>query len=80
MAVKTVRVCDVDGCKQPAIGYRVYRDGDREALGLDLCDEHAAPIVALLEAAKPMPFPAKPRVTMTPTRLRTTPETKPLKK
>lgn len=82
MATKTVRVCDFDEgtCASPVQEYRVWRDGDRQAWMLDLCDEHARPLLAIVEKAVKTDLPTKSRVRMEPTQLRTTDKTRHLKK
>lgn len=82
MAVETARVCDFGqgSCKQPASAYRVWRDGDRQALAIDLCEQHAGPLLAAVEGAQQVDLPAKPRERMTVTPLRTTSRTARLKK
>lgn len=82
MATQTIRVCDFDegSCQRNATCYKVWRDGDRQAWTVDLCEEHAAPLLAIVERAERTDLPVKPRVKMEPTPLRTTQATRPLKK
>jgi len=82
MAVTQVRVCDFDegACVRPATCYKVWRDGDRQAWTVDLCDEHAAPLLAIVARAERTDLPVKPRVKLEPTALRATDKTRPLKK
>ena len=82
MAVTRTIVCDFGqgSCKQPATSYRLWRDGDRQALAIDLCDVHARPLLDAIAGAAMVELPSKPRVKMTATRLRTTPETRQFKK
>lgn len=82
MATRTLRVCDFGqgACVQVAIEYRVWRDGDRQAWTLDLCDEHAAPLLGIVEGADRSDLPARTRVKMEPTPLHTTEKTRPHKK
>lgn len=82
MAVTQVRVCDFDdgACQRNATCYKVWRDGDRQAWSVDLCEEHAKPLLALVEQAERTDLPTKPRVRLEPTQLRTTDKTRPLKK
>jgi len=82
MAKQVVLICDHgDGeCGKPATSYRLWRDGDRQAATVDLCDEHAAPLLLLMDAAPLVDLPVKPRQRMELTRLQTTPKTAPLKK
>jgi hypothetical protein len=82
MATQTVRVCDFDegACARPATCYKVWRDGDRQAWTLDLCEEHAVPLLVIVAKAERVDLPVKPRVKMEPTTLRATPKTRPLKK
>lgn len=82
MATQTVKVCDFEhgACQKPAVSYRLWRDGDTQATAIDLCEEHAAPLLALMEAGESVDLPTKPRVRMEVTRLRPTEKTKHLKK
>jgi hypothetical protein len=82
MAVQTVKVCDFDGgaCGKPAKSYRLWRDGDSKASAVDLCEEHAAPLEAVMGVAEAIELPAKPRVRMEVTPLRATAKTRSLKK
>lgn len=83
MATQTVKVCDFGhgACQRPAMSYRVWRDGDSKASAVDLCEEHAEPLLALIELAPALvELPTKPRVRMEVTRLRATEKTKHLKK
>lgn len=49
MATRTVSACDRCG-KEPASRFRVGDDG--QLLSVDLCAEHAAPVVELMELAR----------------------------
>ena len=82
MAVQTVKVCDFDdgGCGRPAKSYRLWRDGDSKATSIDLCEEHAQPLEAVMAVGEQAELPTKPRVRMEVTPLRTTDKTRPLKK
>jgi hypothetical protein len=82
MARETVLLCDAgDGtCRQPAVTYKMWREGELKASSIDLCDEHAKPLLTLMESAEQVDLPSKPRVRMEVTTLRTTPKTKHLKK
>ena len=82
MATRTLKICDFDhgACTQVATEYRVWRDGDRQAWTLDLCEDHARPLLAIVEGAERTDLPTKTRARMEPTQLRTTDKTRPLKK
>lgn len=82
MATQTVKVCDFEHgtCLKPALSYRVWRDGDKQASAIDLCDEHAAPLLSIVEGAELVELPTKARVRMEVTTLKTTPKTAKLKK
>lgn len=82
MARETMTLCDFGGgtCRNPAVGYRLWLDGDKQAQAVDLCEEHAAPLLTILEWAEPADLPTKSRVRMEVTRLQTTPVTARLKK
>lgn len=82
MARREVLVCDGENgtCQRNATCYKIWREGDKQAHSLDLCDEHAEPLLALLEGATLVDLPSKQRVRMEATRLKTTDRTRPLKK
>lgn len=82
MAKETLTLCDFGGgtCRNVAVGYRLWRDGDKQAQAVDLCEEHAAPLLAVLEWAETTDLPTKSRVRMEVTRLQATPVTARLKK
>jgi hypothetical protein len=82
MAEHTVRVCDFaeSTCRNYATSYRLWADGERQAWSVDLCEEHAAPLMALVEGAQRVDLPSKPRVKMERTVLKTTAATRPLKR
>lgn len=83
MARREVHVCDArraDGpCGRPAESWNMWRTEDRQARQIDLCDEHAAPLVALMNQAELVDLPVRPRAKMQATRLKPTPRTAPLK-
>ena len=82
MAKETRLVCDLGQgtCKQLAKSYRLWRCGDRQAWEVDLCDEHARPLLETVQSGRLVDLPAKPRQRMEATKLVTTPRTAPLKK
>lgn len=82
MARETVVLCDFGGgtCRNPAESFRVWRDGDKQAAAVDLCAEHAKPLLDVLEGASLVDLPTKARVRMEVTKLVTTPKTAHLKK
>ena len=82
MAKEVVLTCDFDqgSCRKPARAFRVWIDGERQASAIDLCDEHAAPLLAVIEAGTLVDLPTKPRRGMEVTKLVTTPRTAHLKK
>jgi hypothetical protein len=82
MAKATVLLCDHGSrsCKQPATNYKLWRDGEQKAWTVDLCDEHAAPLLAVVDGADLVELPTKQRVRMEVTTLRTTQATAHLKK
>lgn len=82
MAKEVVLICDFDhgACRNPAKSYRVWTDGDRQARAIDLCDDHARPLLDLVEGAELVDLPNKPRQRLEVTKLNTTPKTAHLKK
>lgn len=82
MAKELVLTCDFDhgACRKAAHAYRLWRDGDSKAWAVDLCEEHAAPLLAVMEAGTEVDLPTKPRKAMEVTKLVTTPRTAHLKK
>lgn len=82
MATQTVRVCDFGhgACSKQAESYRLWRDGEQTAWAVDLCDEHAEPLLSLVDGAEQVALPTKPRVRMEVTKLKTTEKTAHLKK
>lgn len=82
MAKREVLVCDGNSgtCQRNATCYRVWRDGDRQAWTVDLCPDHAAPILAIVEGAALVDLPTRQRVRMEVTPLKATDKTRNLKK
>ena len=83
MAREVVLTCDFGQrtCRKPASSYRVWRDGDRQAWAVDLCDEHSAVMLAVVVSDGTLTdLPTKPRQRMEVTKLVTTPRTAALKK
>lgn len=82
MARETLTLCDFnhsDG-RRPATTYRLWCDGATKARTVDLCDEHAEPLLAIFKDAQEVELPTKPRRSMEVTKLVTTAKTAPLKK
>ena len=82
MAKQMILTCDFGdpACGQTAVSYRLWRDGDKQASAIDLCDKHAASLLAIIDSAELVDLPVKPRVRMEVTQLKTTARTAPLKK
>ena len=82
MATQTVWVCDFGGgtCENPATRYRLWREGDKQSWEVDLCDQHAKPVLAALSLGRVTDLPARQRQRMEVTKLRQTPRTRHLKK
>lgn len=82
MARREILVCDFGDtpCGQTATTWKIWRDGERQAWTLDLCEDHARPLLTLIEGAERTDLPARPRVRLEATRLRTTSKTRDLKK
>lgn len=82
MVRRTFLLCDFEatGCDRPATTWKIWRDGERQAWSVDLCETHSEPLLPLLEKAERTDLPVKPRVKLEPTTLRTTDKTRRLKK
>lgn len=82
MARETILICDFGGgtCRNPAKSYRLWSSGDKQAAAMDLCEEHAAPLLEIVKGAPLVDLPSKPRMRMEVTALRTTANTADLKK
>ena len=83
MAEKVMLTCDNPGgkaCQKPAVRWHIWRDGEKSAATVDLCDTHARPLIHLVELAPGAPLPTRPRAQMELTTLRTTPATAGLKR
>lgn len=84
MARQVVVVCDnplSDGtCVGSTTTYRIWKEGDHKTKAIDLCEKHVLSLLKLLATATTEDLPARPRVPMKVTRLRTTEKTKPFKK
>lgn len=82
MVRRIVTLCDFgpSGCEGEAFTWKIWREGERQAWSLDLCETHAAPLLDLAGKAERTDLPTKARVRMEPTVLRTTEKTRPLKK
>lgn len=82
MAREIVLLCDFGqgACRLPATSYRLWRDGDSKASAVDLCEEHAAPLLAIIEGTEQVDLPTKSRSRMEVTTLLITPKTAHLKK
>jgi hypothetical protein len=82
MSKEVVHLCDFGqgSCRRPASSYRLWRDGDRQAWSVDLCDDHARPLLEAVEGASLVDLPTKQRQRMEVTKLLATPRTAPLKK
>lgn len=79
---QTITVCDHTdaSCDGVVSSFRVWREGDRTASTVDLCEVHASPILALVAGADAVELPTKPRAAMQITKLRATEATRHLKK
>lgn len=81
MAKREVLVCDGDqgACQRNATCYKMWRDGDKQAWTVDLCDIHAEPLLSIVDGAKLVDLPTKQRARMEVTKLRATDRTRDLK-
>jgi len=82
MAKETVLTCDFDHstCRRLATRFKLWREGDKQSLAIDLCEEHAKPLLDIFEHATLTDLPTKPRARMEVTKLVATPKTQHLKK
>lgn len=82
MAKETVLTCDFGqgSCRLPAVAYRLWSEGDKQAQAVDLCEQHSAALREAFEGAALVDLPTKQRARMEVTALRTTPKTAHLKK
>ena len=83
MAKREVFVCDLagqGGCRGLVDNFTVWRQCDRQAVAVDLCEEHAAPLVTVMKVGSTVDLPVKPRARMERTALKTTEATAHLKK
>ena len=83
MAHEVVLRCDNPGgkpCLRQATAWRIWPEGAPSAYRVDLCEVHAKPLLAIISGAISETLPTKPRQAMQITKLKTTKETKALKK
>ena len=82
MAVRQILVCDFESeaCQGNATCYKVWADGDKQAWTVHQCEQHASPLLAIVEHAERVELPSRSRVKLEPTALRTTDKTRHLKK
>lgn len=83
MAKHEVFVCDMaghGGCLGLVDNFTMWRQSDRQAVAVDLCEEHAAPLITVMKVGSVVDLPVKPRARMERTALKTTPATAHLKK
>lgn len=82
MATEVITVCDLrdERCQGDVASWRLWHEGERTARGIDLCEHHASPLVALIGGASEVDLPVKPRAVMTVTKLKATEATRHLKK
>lgn len=84
MAETVMLTCDNPGgkssCSRPATRWNIWRDGDKTAVQIDLCDTHSKSLMALVASAPPTSLPSRPRAQMELTTLRTTSATAGLKR
>lgn len=83
MAETMMLTCDNPGgkaCSRPATRWHIWRDGEKSAAVVDLCEQHSRVLATMIELAPGAPLPTKPRAQMELTTLRTTPATAGLKR
>lgn len=78
MAKREVVICDK--CGKPGQTFVLWRDGDVNAMSVDLCETHARPVANPFAGGSVVDLPTRPRVRMEATPLRTTAKTEALKK
>lgn len=74
--------CDLksSGCRGRVTRWHLWRDQDLEAASVSLCSTHGKPLAQMLRSGSPEPLPARPRVELKPTKLKTIKATRHLKK
>ena len=82
MAKRELLVCDGDNgsCQQEAVSFILWQEGAKQAWSVDLCPEHAQPLLDLVENAQLVNLPTRQRVRMEVTPLKATEKTRHLKK
>lgn len=82
MAKHVLVICDLSDahCNGDVETFKLWRDHDARAMTMDICEHHAKPLLEIFSAGHDEPLPPKPRQKMEATRLKTTKQTRGLKR
>ncbi len=82
MAKHVLVICDLSDahCSGEVETYKLWHDPQARALSIDICENHAKPVLEIFSAGHDEPLPPKPRQKMEPTKLKTTKQTRQLKR
>jgi hypothetical protein len=82
MAKHVLLLCDLsDGaCSGDVLSLKLWLEHQPRAMSLDVCEHHADPIVQIFSQGDTEALPARPRQRMEPTKLKTTKDTRKLKR
>ena len=82
MAKHVLIVCDLAdaSCTGDVITYKLWRDEEARARSIDICETHSKPLLEMFSAGHNEPLPPRPRQKMEPTKLKTTKQTRQLKR
>lgn len=77
---QTIRRCEVDGCTRAPQQFCIWKADQDFATRVDLCREHAKPLQELIKIGETEDLPARKRMAMEVTKLKTTKATAAFKK
>ena len=82
MAKHVLVICDLSDahCSGEVTTFKLWQDEQARALSMDICEHHAKPVLEIFSAGHDEPLPPKPRQKMEPTKLKTTKQTRQLKR
>jgi hypothetical protein len=69
-----------DDCRGALTEWRIWKEGEQEAVAVSLCGTHSRPLLPLWRVGAREPLPTKPRVALEPTKLKPIAGTRHLKK